>query len=759
MQTNEDTGPHGCAVKHRPLGEPNEEPIFFSTLSGNLKKANWAFLDLFGLTAEESRSFDLRGLFLSPSDWDRVRGSIEDNGSVKDLDVGLKDMDGSLIRCLASGTLWLSEAGDILGYRGSFRDVTQRRSAEKRMRDRITFLETVIEAIGNPFYVIDADTYCVVMANAAARSFFGLGESTCHALNHRSGGPCETGRHPCPIDRIRKTGKPVRVEHTHYDQENVPCAMEVDAFPVFDDEGTLRYVIESSVDISERKKAEERRRLLITAVEQSPDIILITDAEGTIQYVNPAVEAVTGYSPADVIGSTPRMFKSGRQDKAVYSKMWGALERGLVWAGRLTNEKKDGSLYEEDTVISPVTDDSGRITNYVAVNRDVTKEITLRKQLVQAQKMESIGTLAGGLAHDFNNLLTIIQGFSELLLMNKQSGDPDYADLMKIAQAARNGADLVKRILTFSRKVETSFRPTDLNHEIKQIRKLLERMIPKMVAVEMLLSDDSLLINADPGQIEQVILNLAVNAKDAMPDGGKIVIRTDKVVLDPASCDILHGLQPGNHAVLTVTDTGHGMDRDVVDRIFEPFFTTKAVGKGTGLGLAMVYGIIKGHGGHITCHSRPGAGTSFKMYFPLLDSRRKVDPAATAIMPAFGTETLLLVDDEVYVRELAVKILSRAGYTVLTACNGKDAVEVYRNRRADISLVILDMIMPEMGGKQCFEELLKINPMVNVLISSGYSSGGTAKDALEMGARGFVPKPYKLKEMLQSIREVLDSKP
>ena len=327
-------------------------------------------------------------------------------------------------------------------------------------------------------------------------------------------------------------------------------------------------------------------------------------------------------------------------------------------------------------------------------------------------------------------------------------------DLNRINQAARNGAELVNRLLTFSRKTETKPRPLNLNHQIDQVRELLYRTVPRMIEIELVPGSNLAAINADPTQIGQILMNLAVNARDAMPEGGKLVIETENVFLDEDYCKTHLEMAPGHYALLTVSDSGQGMDKKTLEHIFELFDTTKGPGKGTGLGLAMVYGIVKEHRGHIACYSEPDVGTTFKIYFPALISESKAEEALVQPVPRGGSETILLVDDEDLVRDIGGRILTRAGYRVLTAVNGKDALEVYRAGRQDISLVILDLIMPEMGGKQCLEEILKIDIQARVLIASGYSVSGSSNEALAVGAKGFVNKPYDMRELLATVREV-----
>jgi two-component system, cell cycle sensor histidine kinase and response regulator CckA len=370
--------------------------------------------------------------------------------------------------------------------------------------------------------------------------------------------------------------------------------------------------------------------------------------------------------------------------------------------------------------------------------------------------MEAVGTLAGGVAHDFNNILTIVLGYAELLIAKTDKKAPDYADLQEIAQAARNGADLVKRLLAFGRKAESKPRPINLNHRVEQLQKVLSRTLPKTIGIQLNLAKDLRTINADPTQMDQILMNLAVNARYAMPDEGQLTIETANVTLDDEYCRFHMGANPGEYVLLAVSDTGHGMDRETLKHIFEPFFTTKDPGQGTGLGLAMVYGIVKQHGGCINCHSEPSKGTTFKIYFPAAVSPEQAQAIETKSPPRGGFETILIVDDEKPVRDLGVRILTNAGYKVFTASNGKEALELYQSRSREISLVLLDLVMPEMGGKQCLQDLLRWDPCAKVVIATGYSPGGATKEILASTAMGYIEKPYDVRQVLEVVRSVLD---
>ena len=521
-------------------------------------------------------------------------------------------------------------------------------------------------------------------------------------------------------------------------------------------DGEYRAAVGVIADISARRRSEEVRRRLATAVEQAAESILMTDTQATITYVNPAFERTTGYSREEAVGLNARILKSGVHDEGFYRDLWCTITGGEVWRGRLRNRRKDGTLFEEEATISPIKDDSGKIVNYVAVKRDVTREVSLQNQLIQAQKMEAIGTMAGGIAHDFNNLLQVTLGYSELLLAEKEEQDAQYSDLMKIFQAAKSGSDLVRRLLTFSRGGSSKPVPMDLNRQIVQVENLLRRTIPRMIDIRLELADDLGRINADPTQVEQVLMNLAVNARDAMPDGGKLTLRTKNALLDEEFCKTHVGAQPGEYVLLEVSDSGQGMDRSVLERIYEPFFSTKELGRGTGLGLPMVYGIVKQHQGYIACSSEKGKGTIFKVYWPAIGSAAELTTTDTAHAARGGNETILMVDDEESVRDLTRRLLTRAGYRVITAENGREALNVFEKEKSNISLVIMDLNMPVMGGKDCLKELFLIDPEVKALVASGYSSGVVKFEAGELGAKGFVRKPFRVEQLLQMIRQVLD---
>ncbi len=417
-------------------------------------------------------------------------------------------------------------------------------------------------------------------------------------------------------------------------------------------------------DITGRKQVEAEHEQLTMAIEQASEVVMVTDAGGAIQYVNPAFEKVTGYSRAEAQGRNARMLKSGEHGQAFYRALWETISGGSTWRGRLVNRKKLGSTYTEDASISPVRDAAGAITAYVAVKRDVSRVLDLEAQFLQSQKMEGIGRLAGGIAHDFNNILAVILSSASLVLERMRGDDPLREDLLEIERGGQRAATLTRQLLAFSRKQILQPIQLDLNKVLAGMEKMLHRVIGEDIEFHKVLSPDLGMVKADPGQVEQVILNLIVNARDAMPKGGQLTIETRNADVDTDFAAQRDGMTPGPHVMLSLTDSGIGMDEPTMARIFEPFFTTKGVDQGSGLGLSTVYGIVKQSGGSIFVYSHPGVGSTFKMYLPreapLTAPVVTAPPAETC--PA-GTETVLVVEDDPSVRHIARRILEGAGYT------------------------------------------------------------------------------------------------
>lgn len=391
---------------------------------------------------------------------------------------------------------------------------------------------------------------------------------------------------------------------------------------------------------------------------------------------------------------------------------------------------------------------------FAAIKRDITNEKKLYEQLLRSQKMEAIGTLAGGIAHDFNNILTAILGYSEIMLAMIKEKDPFFKYVNIINNAAQKGADLAKKILMVTRKEKMETKPVNINEIINNSMELLERSIPKNIEILLNLKDGIPNIMADPSQIQQVIMNLAVNARDAMPDGGRLIIETSVVGAENGAANGIPS-DKGEFIKLSVSDTGTGMDREIQRKIFEPFFTTKEKGKGTGLGLYMVHSIISNHGGYINLYSEPGRGTRFNIYLPITKSG--VPEVSKQDIDMKGTETILIIDDEADIRQLCVDMLESLGYKVITAESGSEGINIFRAMKDKISVVILDMIMPKMGGSEVFQTIKTINPDAKVILCSGYNHEGFAgiDKLLKSGAAGFVQKPFTRHSIVQTIKKAL----
>jgi len=518
-----------------------------------------------------------------------------------------------------------------------------------------------------------------------------------------------------------------------------------------------KYVFGNFRDVTERRKAEETLARLGMAVGQAPEAIIMTDREGTILYVNPAFERISGYSGEEAVGKTPRILRSGKQDESFYREIWHTLKRGEVWTGHFINRKKDGSLYEEDATISPVRDSSGNIVSFVGVMRDVTQLLSLEKQVRTAQKMEAVGTLAGGIAHDFNNALTGIVGFGELLRMRLAGDGQALHDLDDILRCAERAATLTRQLLTFARRQVIEPVNMNLSALVADLMKLIGKVVGEHIEVKTSLNKNVPTIFADRGQIEQVVMNLCLNARDAMPEGGRLVVETEDVYLEEEYVRQNPYMKTGRYAMLTVSDMGVGMDEKTRERVFEPFFTTKGPDKGTGLGLAMVYGIVKQHGGFIHLYSEPGKGTAFKVYFPAVEAQTDAVPAKRGeeILRG-GKETILLAEDEEAIRALAERVLTGFGYTVLVARNGEEAIEIFRQHK-EIDLAVLDVVMPRKGGKEAFDEMHKANPNLKVIFMSGYSADAIHDSFVLTPGMPFLQKPFGPTVLARKVRETLDT--
>ncbi|NVN92591.1 MAG: PAS domain-containing protein [Desulfuromonadales bacterium] len=510
----------------------------------------------------------------------------------------------------------------------------------------------------------------------------------------------------------------------------------------------------------EHTRVDEQFRKLSLAVMQSPLSIIITDSQGNIEFANPYAVQLSGYNSEELMGKNPRIFKSDLTSRAKYKTLWDTILAGGEWRGELQNRKKNGQLYWERVFISPVRDNNGVITHFITIKEDISDFKIMENQLRHTQKLESIGQLASGIAHDFNNILTAIIGYGNLLLMKSPSQDPARSTAEQILAAAERGASITQKLLTFTRNQASNPVKIDLNAVILHVEKILHSLIGDNSNLVVKLSKQAVSVMADSVQMEQVLINLATNVRDAMPGGCTMTISTERVVLDTEFTSS-HGIGPkGCYALLTVSDTGHGMDDDTIKRIFEPFYSTKETGKGTGLGLSIVYGIIKKHNGHIICKSKPDKGTVFYIYLPLEEEFTSISsPIPTALPDTSMRNTILLGNSDKESNSYTKRFLEEFGYSVIEAEDSGMVLEVYKKYCNSICLVILDGIISGCKGIKTFREIKSIVPVTRILLCGDPHDSTTKQLQSLFSSVHFISKPFPPKELLMKVREVVKDAP
>lgn len=550
-------------------------------------------------------------------------------------------------------------------------------------------------------------------------------------------------------------------EEVHYQMDfEFPAigrrSFEVAYYPYFDSARAVSHVVVVSRDVSERVMVEEDRDRLAIAIEQTGEMVVITGPDGIVQYVNPAFEKQTGFCSLEIVGQKIGIIKSGKHDAAFYANLWKTILSGNVWRGTMVNCRRDGQEFHDSTTISPVKDSHGKIIHFVAVKRDITREVVQERNLIHSQKMQAIGTLAGGIAHDFNNILSAIQGFTELISMQIPESAQIEEELQQILTGCSRAHELVSQILTFSRQKEQKRQALSLQKIVTEVLKLISSTIPKTIEIISNIQDFPETISADSTQMHQVVMNLCTNAFQAIAGKrGTINVSVECKELDVEEAARLHPIQPGKTVILSVQDSGIGMDSKTVSRIFEPYFTTKLTGEGTGLGLSLVHGIVTDHEGIILVDSAPGNGTKFSIYF---SCNREIgtEKEPPVFKPQTGTGCILFLDDEPSLVKLGTKSLGLLGYTVVGFTESLKALEAFKADPDRFDLVITDYMMPKLTGLEFAAEIRKVRPQKPILVCSGNDSGPLSRSCLDsLNILNLLRKPVKLSDLAKEIQKAI----
>lgn len=642
----------------------------------------------------------------------------------------------------------------------NIREISERKKAERVERESASMLQRIINAIPARVFWKNKDLVILGCNAAFARDAGFVDPADIIGKDDFQMGWREQAEKYRADDRaVIESGRAkLLVEETQTTPAGDTITLLTSKLPLLNADCEIVGVIGTYMDITPLKQSQESYDLLAIAVEQAAEAIIITNQTGSIVYVNPVFETITGHRREDAIGRNPRILKSGKHGEAFYRQMWADLTAGRVFRSRMINRRKDGTLYEVESTISPVHDTTGRTTHYVAVIRDLSHEIHLEKQLHQAQKMESVGRLAGGVAHDFNNLLMGIMGYIELC---KEKIEPSHAIrgwLDEISSCSERSAEITRQLLAFARKQAIEPKVVNLNDSVEGMLKLLRRLIGEDINLAWRPGKSIGSVLIDPAQIDQILANLCVNSRDAISGVGEIVIETESAQIDADYCASHPDAIPGEYVCLSVSDDGSGMNEEDLAQVFEPFFTTKGIGKGTGLGLSTVYGIAKQNFGSVDADSEIGKGSIFRVYLPTTEADTlNSNELGKAEAPRGRGETVLLVEDEKALRVTCGLFLESLGYHVLVAETPGEALELTAQHSGSMHLLLTDVVMPGMDGRQLAKRITVAKPGVEVLFMSGYTYDVISGRGVIDEGMHFMSKPFTRHDLARRVRELLDA--
>jgi two-component system cell cycle sensor histidine kinase/response regulator CckA len=742
--------------------------IFITDTSGTIEYVNARFTEITGYLPEEvvGRNPRLLQSGTTPAEtyhalWSRIR-----EGRIWFGEIQNRRKSGELYWDAVSISPIRDAAGSVTHFLAIQEDVTERKRIEADLREREERFRQLAENISEVFFIVDASFQETLYINPAYERLWGRSRQSVYdnPLSFLDPIPeqdrvrlmdniarARAGEDPGPLEfQLLPPGGPPRWVLSH-------------AVPIRNDKGEVYRISGFVLDITERRRAQDAllasERRLRTLFETVKLIVLVLDTNGKVEYLNPFALQLTGYSLDEVLGHSWSERFLPESERAQLSEVFRELlehdDSSHVRNAIVTKSGEQRMIAWHNTVVH---DELGKASGTLSVGEDITEHAKLEEQYRQAQRMEAVGQLAGGVAHDFNNLLTVILSYAELLRDTLAPGDQRREDLEPIVKAAEGAAALTRQLLAFSRQQVLQPQPVQLEEAVAQSEKLLQRVIGEDVSLNTVLNVAPSTLLMDPGQLEQIIMNLAVNARDAMPRGGQLTIETGVADLDQEYARTHYPAVPGRFAVLAISDTGVGMSEATRARIFEPFFTTKQVGKGTGLGLATVYGIVKQSGGFIWVYSEPGQGATFKVYFPVVDKVsapliRQAQPEGTPR----GSETVLLAEDATGVRAVAREILERLGYRVLEASNGRAALELASRTPGSIDLLLTDVVMPEISGKQLVDQFKLLRPETRVLYMSGHTDDAIVRHGVLEPGTSYLQKPFTPETLARKVREVLDA--
>ena len=736
------------------------EGIYRISLDGRALAANPAFAKMLGYDSPNelvsTMTDTTRHLWLDPGERQRFLQLLDTHEVVRDYECQYKRKDDTPIWVSLSCRRVYGSEGTALYTEGFIEDITERKRMEhalRRSEDKFATAFKASPALTALFKSSPTGNRIVDINEAYERDSGYRREEVIGRTSEELGRWADPDELDRAMKLFRADGR-VRNFEARLRSKDGSIRIGLVSAESIELDGKPGAIV-TSIDVTELKKTDATMRSLVTAIENAEEEIVVTDTEATIQYCNPSFERVTGYSRGDALGRNPRILQSEKHDQAFCEQFWATLTSGKAWRGRLSNKRK-GTLHEEEATISPIRDDLGRITGCVAIKRDMTERLQLEAQLRQAQKLETVGRLAGGVAHDFNNLLTIINGYSDFLIKRLKAPDPLRAYALEIRSAGELAAGLTSQLLALSRKQVIEPKLVDLNASIRESASMLQRLLGEDVVLKTYLDGSLSQVMADPDQIHQVLINLVVNARDAMPDGGTLDIQTMNVDLSEEECASIHpDAVQGRYVLLTITDTGEGMGEDIRQHIFEPFFTTKVMGKGTGLGLATVYGVVRQNGGWIVVKSDVGVGSSFAVYLPRVEACAVPEQEEAGASVDGGKETILLVEDDEGVRAFTKAALEQFGYSVIEASSGADAVAVARQHSRHIDLLLTDVVMRGMNGKDLSRTLGFLRPGLKVLFVSGYTADVISRHGVLDPGIAYIPKPFSADGLAAKVREVL----